>query len=235
MLKVSEGDFVELVLKPEALERYGLPVMAYPLLSQAFLEAIGGDGELPLPDMLFGLQNKSARDCPDWQSLEPAMARLAELIAPDDGRDIISAASDEWWLEIGPVALDGPVIAIQRKDELVAALACREDGRLRAAAFRPLDARIIGTLMSLSQNPHPVHGVYMRENNWEYARDASAGTGQFYAYERGEAYLNYWPKGLGDRDDGQIHEAWIAMRTMSPRQPSQVAVEIGVCYSLSAG
>lgn len=161
------------------------------------------------------------------------MARLAELVAPDDVRDVISAASEEWWLEIGPVALNGPVIAIQRNDELLAALARRDDGRLRVACYRPLDAKSIGNLMALGQIPHPVHGVCMRENNWEYALDASAGTGQFYAYERGEAYLTYWSNGLGDRGDGQIHEAWIAKRTMLPRQAAHVALEIGVNYSLS--
>lgn len=31
------------------------------------------------------------------------MDRLAELLAPDDARDVISAAGDHWWLEVaGP-------------------------------------------------------------------------------------------------------------------------------------
>ena len=230
---MPEGDFVELLLKPEALARYGLPAMAYPVPKQVLLGAVGSNDELLLPGMLFGLQQKSARDCPDWQSLELAMARLAELVAPDDGRDVISAASEEWWLEIGPVALDGAVIAIQRNDELLAVLVRRDDGRLRVACYRPLDAKSIGTLMALGQIPHPVHGVCMRENNWEYALDASAGTGQFYAYERGEAYLTYWSKGLGDRGDGQHHETWVAKRGSLPRQAAHVALEIGVSYSFS--
>ena len=29
----------------------------------------------------------------------------------------------------------------------------------------------------------------MRENNWEYALDCSAGNGNYYAADRGEAYL----------------------------------------------
>lgn len=230
---MPEGDFVELMLKPEALERYGLPAMAYPVPKQALFDAIGTGSDLPLPQMLFGLQQKSARDCPDWQSLELAMARLAELVAPDDGRDVISAASEEWWLEIGPVALNGPVIAIQRNDELLAALARRDDGRLRAACYRPLDAKSIGTLMALSQIPHPVHGVCMRENNWDYALDAAAGTGPYYAFERGEAYLTYWSNGLGDRSDRQLHEVWAAKRGSLPRQAAHVALEIGVSYSFS--
>src|SRR5207302_304654 len=45
---------------------------------------------------------------------------------------------------------------------------------------------------ALSLLPHPEHGVCMRENNWEYARDCSAGMANFYAFERGEAHLAWW-------------------------------------------
>lgn len=63
---MPEVDFVELMLKREALARYGLPAIAYPVPKQTLLDTIGGSGDLPLPEMLFGLQQKSARDCPDW-------------------------------------------------------------------------------------------------------------------------------------------------------------------------
>ena len=101
----------------------------------------------------------------DWEALELALDRLAELIAPDDHRTVVSAAGDSWWLEIGPVDLDGPIVTIQRGDQLIAAIGSREDGRLRVAAYRPLDAKAADYLISLSLLPKPDGGVCMRENN----------------------------------------------------------------------
>ena len=129
-------------------------------------------------------------------SLVPILI-AAELLAPDDARDVISAAGDHWWLEVGPVDLGGKLVTIQRGDALIAAITARDDGRLRVAVFRPLDAKGAEYLIGLGQVPHPEHGVCMRENNWEYALDCSAGNGNHYAAERGEAYLSYWEKGLG--------------------------------------
>ena len=48
----------------------------------------------------------------------------------------------------------------------------------------------------------------MRENNWEYALDCSAGNGNYYAADRGEAYLSYWEKGLGISWDGSDVPEW---------------------------
>ena len=69
------------------------------------------------------------------------MDRLAELVAPDDARDVISATGDHWWIEVRHVDLGGKLVTIQRGDALIAAITARDDGRLRVAVFRPLDAR----------------------------------------------------------------------------------------------
>ena len=92
-------------LKPEALARYGLPDIAYPIASADLQSALTGGGELPLAMMLHGLQEVARDGETDWKHLEPAMSRLSELLAPEDERDVISAAGDTLWIEIGPVDL----------------------------------------------------------------------------------------------------------------------------------
>jgi hypothetical protein len=73
----------------------------------------------------------------------------------------------------------------------------------------------------------------MRENNWEYALDCSAGNGNHYASERGEAYLSYWEKGLGISWDGTEVPEWRKQLNLVARPAAQVVVELGVHHSLS--
>ena len=229
---LASADLAELRFKPLSLAQQGLPDIPYPLTIAALAAAIGNDGELPYADMLHGLQLRSADGSADWLSLEPALDRLSELIANDDQRPLASVAGDNWWLEVGPVDLDGPLVTVQRGDLLLAAICPRGDGRLRVATFRPLDAKSADYLIGMSLHPHPEAGVCMRENNWEYARDCSAGVGNFYAFKRGEAHLSWWEKGIGIMQDGALDLHWHAMRELAPRRPGQVAMELGVRYSL---
>ena len=226
-------NFADFYLKPEALARYGLPDIAYPIASADLKSAVDAGGELPLAMMLHGLQVSSRDGGTDWKRYEPAMSRLAELLAPDDGRDVISAAGDHWWVEVGPVDLGDKLVTVQRGDDLIAAIARRDDGRLRVAVFRPLDTKSAEYLAGLGQVPHPEHGVCMRENNWEYALDCSAGNGNHYSSERGEAYLSYWEKGLGISWDGTEVPEWRKQLNLVARPAAQVVVELGVHHSLS--
>lgn len=84
-----DAGMVELHLKPEALARYGLPDIGYPLRIDQLQKDFAEGGALDLPQLLSGLQNKSSEGQADWRSLEPALARLAELIAPDEQREVI--------------------------------------------------------------------------------------------------------------------------------------------------
>ncbi len=223
----------EMHLKPEALARYGLPDIAYPIASADLQAALTGGGELPLAMMLHGLQEVARDGETDWKDLEPAMSRLSELLAPEDERDVISAAGDTWWIEIGPVDLSGKLVTVQRGNDLIAAITPRDDGRLRAAVFRPLDAKSAEYLTGLGQVPHPEHGVCMRENNWEYALDCSAGNGNYYAADRGEAYLSYLEKGLGISWDGTEVPEWRTQLSLVARPAAQAVVDLGVHHSLS--
>ena len=75
-----------------------------------------GGGDLPLALMLRGLQERSRDGEARCPSLEPAIDRIAELLAPDDAREVLSAAGEDWWLEIGPVDLNANLVTIQRGD-----------------------------------------------------------------------------------------------------------------------
>ena len=159
------------------------------------------------------------------------MDRLAQLVSPDDPRPILSATVDNWWLEVGPVDLDGPIVSIQRGDKLIAAMAATEVGRLRVATYRPLDGKSAQYLLSVGLKPHPEHGVCMRANNWEFALDCSAGMGNYYAAESGEAYLSIWKNGLGMRGDKVPDPHWSALRHLDRRPSSVTVAELGVHYS----
>lgn len=224
---------LELRLKPATLVQYNLPDILYPMSLVSFDAALGGDAGLDFGQMLYQLQKCSRQGGADWQYLEPAMGRLAQLVAPEDPRPVLSATGENWWLEVGPVDLDGPIVTVQRGDLLIAAMAATEEGRLRVASYRPLDGKSANYLLSLGLKPYLEHGVCMRANNWEYALDCSAGSGNFYAAERGEAYLSYWQNGIGNIADGSQDLHWLAMKDLTSWPASLTVAELGIQYSLA--
>lgn len=227
------SEYVWLELKGEVLERWQLPRISYPVAVDSVAEVLDPDGELAWSALLHGLQVASERGKGEWQSWEPAMARLTALIAPGESPRATTAAGDSWWLEIGPVDLDGRIVTIQRESSLIAAVAPREDGRLRVATFRPLDGKSASYLIGLGRRPHPEGGVCLRENNWEYALDCSSGNGNLYAFAAGAAHLSYWESGLGNERDGSVNVAWRQQIQQPTRPVNQVAMEIGTYFSFS--
>lgn len=223
---------LNLRLKPEMLARYDLPDILYPVSADTFDLALGHGGHLPIASMLYHLQNRSCIGDADWLGMEAAMDRLAQLVGPNDPRPILSAAGENWWLEIGPIDLTGPIVTIQRGDNLIAAVAAINGGLLRVASYRPLDAKSAIYLLGLGQKPISDHGVCMRENNWEYALDSAASTGNYYAASRGEAYLSYWQNGIGNFAGSSQDHHWLAMQRMRCRKAAVTVAEIGVHYSL---
>ena len=191
-------DFAELHLKPALRERYALPDIGYPVPIARQMELLTDDHDLDLAELLFWLQQHSSAAAGDFRRYEPAMARLAAPIAPeDDHRDLLTVMGEEWWLELGPVDLDSEIVSVQRDDELVAAIATRDTAGCAPPPSGRSTPRVpLGSSHS-AQNPHPDGGVCMRDNNWEYAKDASAGMGQVYAAEAGTSYLSDWQFGLG--------------------------------------
>lgn len=227
-------DFVELHLTPGTLAELGLPDIGYPV-PRAEVEQ-GGD-KLHLAAMLYGLQWKSAGAGSDWAALEPALARLADLMTPDADDPVVTAAGDDWELAIGGVALAGEdrdrrLVTIQRGPHLVAAIRPLPSGQLRVAAYRPLDGRSAGLLIGLARLPHPEYGVNMRKNNWEYALDA-AGHGNAGASGPADAYLSIWEKGLGMGRDGTERPEWRAQAGLAPLRAAAVAAQLGAWYTFS--
>lgn len=207
-------DFVELQLAPEVLARLGLPDIGYPV---------------PLEALLLGLQQRSSDAGRDFRRYEPAMARLATLLAPaDDHRESVTVKGDGWWLEIGPVDLEGEVVTLQRDYEILAAISPRADGRLRAAVFRPLDASSAAKLRALAQRPDPDGRVCGHADNWQYARDIAAAPGQRYVAESDRAYLSDWPHGVGTLHDQTASPVYLVDRLPTPRRPAEVAIELGL-------
>ena len=226
------SNIIEMRLKPQILEQYGLPDIEYPVRLDTLETALGEDGEMPFAEMLFGLQERSRKGTADWKRLEPAMERLARILAPRDDREVFYAGDDNWRLELGPVDLArAKLVAVQRGGLLIAALADRGDGLLRVSVFRPLDAKSINYLISLNMNP--ANRAAMKENNWACAIDQTRGPGPALADERGEAYLGCWEKGLGIKPDGSLHPEWRALTDSVPRPPTSVIVELAVYCSFS--
>lgn len=224
--------WMDLWLKPEALDTHSLPDIAYPIPEHAF-EHVLESGSLPFELMLYGLQLR-ANDDPDlWRSLSPAIDRLTELLAPEDPRTTLCVSGENWWLEVGPLDPGQELVALQREMEVIAAIRPLTDGRLRISTYRPLDAKSISYLIALGQTPHPDSGVCMRENNWAYALDGAAANGNAYAADRGEAYLSYWQYGLGISADGSSLPIWRDQLTLPHRRAAKVVTEIGVHYAYS--
>ena len=220
----------EVRLKPWSLSKYNLPDILYPMSVDTFEAIISGDGDWPFASMLFHLQQRSGEGDADWRELEPAMDRLAQILSPDDPRPVLTAEGDDWWVELGPVDLRSKIVTIQRGESLIAAISPLTNGRLRVSTFRPLDAKSARYIMQGAYKSHPDHGVYMGENNWEYALDCSAGNGNFYAFERGESYLSYWEHGIGLIADRTIDHHWFAMRHLTARSHSFGIAELGINY-----
>ncbi len=227
-------NFAELHLKPEFLARYALPDLGYPIPLQIISEVLTAPDLLQLELLLFWLQQASAEAGRDFRQYEPAMAQLTRLLAPeDDWSDTATVQGDEWWLELGPVDLGAEIVTIQRDDELVAAIAPRADGRLRVAVFRPLDASSASSLMNLSRHPDEDGKVNLRDNQWEYAKDASCSMGQVYAAEAGSSYLSFWQYGLGILHDRSESPVFLPQRVLYRRRPAEVATELGIHYQLT--
>lgn len=194
----------------ELLGQLGLPPLPELLDQQGAAprpRADDGDGATSLPRMLYELQCGSARRHSDWLAMEYSMQRLLEQLGgvppygsavAQGGAPVRRAHNEAWWLELGPVDFDSDVITLEREGYMLGALAATGDGRLRLTAYRPLDARSLSLLVELAAHPHPRLGVAMRESNWLLAVEKAAEVDHFLASEQGEAYLAYWPGGLGE-------------------------------------
>lgn len=187
-----------------------------------------------LAEQLYELQQRSRDAGSGYRQFEAEMDRLAAILTTEKDQLVATVAGDDWWLEVGPVNIDGKIVTIQRCDQLIAAITARDDGRLRVAVYRPLDAKSADYLIGLGKAPHPNGGVCMRENNWEYALDCAAGAGNFYAADHGEAYLSFWENGIGINSDGTENQVYRPFKELPPHCTTVVVTELSVYSEFSS-
>jgi hypothetical protein len=227
------SEYIKIRWKPETLIKLGLLDMEYPVKMSEFERFVDGE-EIQLDLILYWLMGYSAVSPKEWLDCEPAILRLSELIAPPEkSPDNISIAGDNWKFVVGPVDLTQEIVTIQRGDYLLASIQNAGNGQLLVSVYRPLDSKSVAYLTELTLNPAPDGTVCMRPNNWEYALDCSAGTGNMYAADSGASYLSYWEYGLGVCMDGSKLEVWHFQRDMEPIAPKYVAMLVGICYENS--
>jgi len=223
--------FTQIHWQDELLRKFELPNIGYPVPVEAYDDILAGGGQVDFASMLYWLQEYSAGQKEGLEEIEPAMVRLAEILAPVDPRECLTAQGDTWFLELGPVNPRTTLVTIQRGDALIAAIAPRDDYRLRVAIYRPPDAKAIRYLLELGKTPHPKHGVCLRDNNWEYALDqANHDFAAAMACERGESYLSYWQYGLGVYHDGSRSGEFYNLRNQPPMISRLVVIQLGVYY-----
>ena len=233
MASTSDGEagstpFVEIHLKPAVLAQHGLPDHPYPVASKALTGLFDGSIEPSLRMLLYWLQEYSALAGVDWQGqFYPMMCLLNSVASPREGATR-HVSGDHFWLEVGPVDLHEDIITLQREGRLVAAIQPRPDGTLRIAAYTPLCSRAIALLTASAVRPGPDGRVSMRDNNWEFALDGSAGMGQIYAASSGIVYLSRWEFGMGISADGSQVAEWIHERDCLADRAYSVAAQIGI-------
>lgn len=225
--------YLELQLRAKSLLKYSLPDISYPFRVLDAKESVTNGEDLPFALMLRRLQQRNSHGHIDWKKDEPAMQRLAEILAEDDLREVVSAQGADWRVVIGEVDVSRELVAIQRGDDVIAVFNPRNDGRLKVAVYRPLDATSAQLIIALAQEPSPETGVCLRANNWEYAKDCSASAGQMYSAHHGKAYLAYWQFGLGINSSRKANAMWFKQRYLIPRMAGQVAAELDVYNSLA--
>lgn len=89
--------------------------------------------------------------------------------------------AERWRLFLGSVDLSGDIVTIARQNYPAAALALTEDGTLKAAQNRLLDAKAASLLTASGLRPLPDRTVGLRPSGFEYMKDQTASMGQAYA------------------------------------------------------
>lgn len=222
-------EFTLMDFKLDFLTKNQLPCISYPIPFDDIKGILETGGNIEFAELLFYLQQYSACLKEGWEDLEPAMLRLAEILAREDDNPVGDIYTPDFYLHVQQHDLSSEIITVIRRDKVLAAILPGHDFTMSISAFHPFDARTINTLMAIAKRPHN-GGVCMRENNWEYALDMAAPTlGSMYACERGDSYLAYWKNGLGVRSDGEIDSEFETYRTRKQIMPNIVAAQIG-CY-----
>lgn len=138
--------FTELNLSPETLSRLGLPDIPYEVPT-VYFEYVGIDPENPsLAAMLFSLQKRAANGMANWLKIAPAMDALVLALFQQSSDYMLATDQPGFTIQFAKIDLNDDVIAIQRQDRIVGALAQAGGGRVKCELFHPPCARTIETL-----------------------------------------------------------------------------------------
>lgn len=226
---MEKSDFAFFKFDAAALIQFGLKEIQYPVPSTQLPRIISSD-EIHHHLLLLWLQLYSSVSPEEWKDLEDAMLALINLIGGDDQHSTANVAGDTWSFKAASVDLTKEVVTIQRKEHLLAAIMGAPKGGVIISHYRPLDAKSIRYILGMTLNPNPDGSVCMRPNNFEYAKDCSAGMGNTYAFMRGEAHLSYWEHGIGLDQERKPVEGWSEQRALEPLSAHALAVQIGNYY-----
>ena len=227
-------EFADLHFSAAFLERHALPDIGYPVPLARFLELIGSSDALDLAELLYWLQQQSSEAARDFRQYEPAMARLAQLLAPED--------DERHRLGAGRRVVAGTRPGRPRRRNRHAAARRRTRRRDRAARGRPPARRGVPPARRVERQlaDQPL-SPRRRGRQGEPARQPlGVREGRFRAAwarctrrRRARSYLSYWQYGLGILHDRTASPVFHPQRTLTPRRPAEVATELGIHYQLT--
>lgn len=228
---VQMDEYIQLELKSDFLKKHNLPNVHYPIPTSSLQYVLNSGGNIDLHSLLFWFQCYSSSLKNEWKEIEPALLRLAQILATKNDDSVGDIYTPDFYLHIKQMDISQELITISRKDKVLVAIQPHLNLTISIAVFYPLDAKTISLLIDLGKCPHPQYGVSMRKNNWEYALDVAAQkTSSIYAKERGDSYLSYWNNGLkflsSEQDDMNLK----SYHTKTQMKPNIVASQIGTYY-----
>jgi hypothetical protein len=217
-------NFTEIRLPQTTLAAFALPDIPYEV-PKVYFDHVGVDPETPpLAAMLFALQKRAAHEKADWLKLAPAMDALVHALLNDGSPGMTIIDRPNFTIMLDQIDLDGDVIAIQRRDRIVAVLAQAPGGRVKAQLFHPPCAGTIEMLISLSYNADADGNLPYYGSHWDSAQGTAASTSQFYASVAGRTYLAPWDFGVGLGWDKQPIEEWVHARSLLKPWPNDQAL-----------
>lgn len=227
----SSNGYVYMRFKKEFLSHYLLPDIKYPVKETIFNDVLHAGGNIDFHYLLLSLLNYSSINNID-NEFEKTITRLSEILIPDDHEITGTINTNLFSLKISKVDFNNELICITKKDKLLVAIQPTSKYGINISVFHALDKKSIEMLIDISRHLHPVHGISMRDNNWEYALDMAAPTlSSMYAQERNEACFSYWENGFLQTEGNDKIEFYSYLSKI-PLKPHVVAAQIGVIFEL---
>lgn len=238
---MTASPWMELWLRPAQADALGLDAGPWPVPA-ALLGELVGQPRLPLALLLHGLQRwasdpgldgawppaRGGSPAPAFERLQAQMRPLIHHLAGRDHRAWGTAQGDEWWLQLGAIDPEGPLVTLERAGQRLAAVAPGAGGGLVAAAWAPLDAEACRLLTGLARTVDGLTGADLRERAFLEAIALANGPASFRARMRGQTHLVAHERGIGREAGGPEAQAPRPV----PMRPAELAIQLGAWYGL---